>query len=662
MKFLNSISNKQVHLLFIVLGFLLYGNTLGHDYTLDDALVITENDITKDGFAGIWDQLSNDQFVGFYGEKKSLVAGGRYRPLSMVVFNIQVGLFGTNPFIGHLCNVLFYILCGILLYHALSRLLGDENKSLLPSSLALLISGLWFFHPIHTEVVANIKGLDEMMAFCGELLVLLFILRYLDKPNTKDLLLISVIYFLALLSKENAITWLAIFPLAVFIFRTEKFKQSIPVYSGLLAAAVIWFLIRYQVVGGGISNVADNLMNDPFLESSTADKYATIVFTLGKYLQLMLFPHPLTFDYYPKHIPIKTWSDPLVILSLLSYIALGAYCLYGILKKQLAAFGIAIFLITLSIASNLVFPIGAFMNERFVFVSSLGFAILFALFLKNSIPKWFPNVKTAQASIKMILIIFFAGYSLKTISRNMMWKDNLTLSTNDAEISVNGAKSQVMAGGLLSEEAAKTNDPIQKNQLLDKSIFHLNRALNIYPEYIDALVLMGNAQWERTKNAKMVIPFYQRVLEINPQHDNTWQNISIVLEQSKDPNFKIQAYTNLIRFNGGRPEIYLNIGRCYGREKNDLNKAVQYFESGLKIAPNNYSLLTNLGTVYGMTSAYAKAIDVLKKAIQIQPSVSKNYIDLGLSYYYLGNHSEAKKAFDLAAQKDPKMDRSQFPI
>ena len=68
---MSKLKNKQVYLIFILCGFLLYGNTIGHDYTLDDAIVITDNSYTKKGFSGIWDQLSNDQFTGFYGEKKN---------------------------------------------------------------------------------------------------------------------------------------------------------------------------------------------------------------------------------------------------------------------------------------------------------------------------------------------------------------------------------------------------------------------------------------------------------------------------------------------------------------------------------------------------------------------------------------------------------------
>lgn len=645
--------------LFALFGFLLYGNTLNHDFTLDDAIVITENDFTKKGFAGIWDQLSNDQFVGFYGVKKDLVAGGRYRPLSMVVFNIQYAIAGkASPFLGHLTNVLFYILNGFLLFLILQRLLSRFERKIPYLNLPLLISLIWFFHPIHTEVVSNIKGLDEMMAFAFELTTLWFVLNYLDSKKITDLLLAFTLFFLGLLSKENTVTWLAIIPLAVYFFTDSTFKKAIPAYASLLTAIIVWAAVRYQVVGGGISAVADNIMNDPFLEATTSEKYATIMLTLGKYIQLLFFPHPLTYDYYPKHIPIVGWGNKWVIFSLLTYLVLGAFAIWGLLKKHIVSFAILIFGISLSIASNIVFVIGAFMNERFVYVSSVGFAMALGYFIYKLIERSPKNKNIALGFIAILLGL----YSFKTIDRAAVWKDNLTLSTTDAKTSINGAKSNIMAGGILTENAVKLSNPAEKKRMLQEGMVYLNRALTAYPDYIDALILMGNAQWQLHNSSENAMPYYYRILSINPNHQNTWQNAFIILEQEKNVDNRIAAYQTLLRYNPNKPKIYLNLGRAFGREKNDLVNAKKYLEIGLQLDPNNYDILTNLGTLYGLSQDFQNSIRVLTKAIQLQPNVAKTHVDLGLSYFYSGQQELAKAEFDKAVQLDNTINRSQFPI
>jgi hypothetical protein len=76
--------------------------------------------------------------------------------------------------------------------------------------------------------------------------------------------------------------------------------------------AGIFLVLRTSVLGFSLGEPSGELMNNPFLKLvgnqyvplSADEKFATILFTLGKYLQLMVFPHPLTHDYYPRHIEI----------------------------------------------------------------------------------------------------------------------------------------------------------------------------------------------------------------------------------------------------------------------------------------------------------------------------------------------------------------------
>ena len=153
--------NTKLHkLLIFVVAFLLYANTLTHEYTQDDAIVIYDNMFTTKGFSGIPGILKYDTFFGFFKVegKDKLVAGGRYRPLTLVMFAVEYAIFGKSPFIGHLGNVLLYGLLGIVLYLLLLKLFRAREDIPLAALFALVITLFFIAHPIHTEVVANIKG------------------------------------------------------------------------------------------------------------------------------------------------------------------------------------------------------------------------------------------------------------------------------------------------------------------------------------------------------------------------------------------------------------------------------------------------------------------------------------------------------------------------
>jgi len=94
-------STKKIYALIIAFTFLLYGNTLFNDFVLDDGIVITKNDFTKKGIAGIADIFKYDTFAGEHGTDVKLVAGGRYRPFTVAMFAIEYELFGENPAFFH---------------------------------------------------------------------------------------------------------------------------------------------------------------------------------------------------------------------------------------------------------------------------------------------------------------------------------------------------------------------------------------------------------------------------------------------------------------------------------------------------------------------------------------------------------------------------------
>ena len=90
-------------------GFILYANTIGHSYVLDDAGVITENQFVQQGVKGIPEIFKSDLW------HFANVNLGYYRPLSLVSFAVENEFFPNNPQVSHLTNVLLYALTGFFL-------------------------------------------------------------------------------------------------------------------------------------------------------------------------------------------------------------------------------------------------------------------------------------------------------------------------------------------------------------------------------------------------------------------------------------------------------------------------------------------------------------------------------------------------------------------
>lgn len=661
--------------LVFIMAFLLYSNTLDLHYTLDDTLMITGNSFTKKGVDGIKDIFTNDAFVGFLG-KNNLLPGGRYRPLSQVMFAIEYEILGFNPFVGHLLNVLFYALLCMLLYIILTRLFKNYKSQFWYLSPAFIISILFAFHPLHTEVVANIKGRDEILSLLLCLICVYLTLLYIEKNKVIYLILSMFSHLLAILSKENAITFIAVIPLILYFFTKAGIKQYMMTLVPLVISSVAYFILRIFTIGPRITDVKVNeILNDPFLGVEAASKYATILFTWAKYLWLMIFPHPLTHDYYPNQIPLTDFSDYRVIFSLLIYTGFMVFAFAGFRRKSIVSFAILLFFITFSIVSNMVFNIGTFMNERFLFTSLLAFCIVIGWAISIYLPTKFKNPYTYHKVAMAILIIILTGYTLKTITRNRVWKNDFTLFTTDVKVSANSTKCNTSAGGKLLEEADSTSNDLQKKKYIHQAKIYLQKAIEIYPGNLNAKVLLGNA-FIKEKDFKSARICFMDCLKINPKYQLALHNLLFLgqtsnqnldfneakicfatLNQLKpnlyDNNFGLGiAYRGLGKFDSAlvfmkksvvlKPDNYEalgKIGEIFGQNLNQIDSAEKYFSLALKINPQDASSLENMGIIYGMRKDYTNSIKYFSEAIKINPKKYELYMNIALTYRLMGNQN-----------------------
>ena len=712
-----------------VVSVALYINTLYNDYALDDSMVLIRNSFTQEGVNGIGDIFKYDTFTGFWVfndstrtveqivKEKKLLAGGRYRPLSLATFALEIELFGDDfrdengvyvgkgcPVINHAMNIVYYMLTVILLYIILARLfprsittasqhlkkvLFGDDKSWW-CSIPFIASLLFAFHPIHTEVVANVKGRDEILTLLGSLAALWCSIKYIDSKKWHYLVLSGLALLCGLFSKENAIVFLALIPLTLFYFTNAKWKEIGKVMIPLAIASVVFLAVRGMVLGWEHSEQTKELMNDPFINMTFSEKYGTIFVTLLMYIKLLFIPHPLTYDYYPWQIPKTELSDGMAIISLTIYLALGAYATFGIIRKlsrdleyrntirqgeDIASYSIWFFLIPLAPVCNLIFPVGTLMNERFVFISSIGFCLIIAWFFAYFIPNLLRNIPTAEkiisASSGIVCIIVLCLFSLKTIIRNPDWENDTVLFTHDVEISSESAKGNCAAGGRTLEraqtKAIKENNKELHDALCEKAIKYLKKSNEIYSSdgkrhskkhnptvvYSDAMNLLGNAYFEIGNNAD-ALDSYMKIIEVSPNHDIANSNLRIVLMQTPSMlRNKLTTSTvpellnvlgKIIQIKPSCGEAYYVLGVLYGRELGNIEASIQCFEKSETCEfEKTAAYYKDLGVAYGISGNYLKSIPALEKAIELDPDDDLSYTNLGYTYMNLGETQKGQE-------------------
>lgn len=489
-------SNIWASLLIFILPFVLYWQTINFGYVLDDTIAITENSFTKQGIKGIDELLTTESFTGYFGEQKNLVQGNRYRPLSFITFAIEFELNGgLNPAMSHFINILLYGLLGLLIFRLMAYLFREEKVKDWWFGLSFLIAIFYIMHPIHTEAVANIKGRDEIMSMLFSIATLNLMMKYNASNKMTYLISAMGVFFLALLSKENAITFLAVIPMTLYFFTSVNIWKAVKRVLPLVVVSILYLVVRF--LAAGIPDMGQeimDLMNNPFVGMSFGERTATISYTLLKYIQLYIIPHPLSHDYYPYAIPKLGWENWQSLVSLAVYTVLLVWAVRGWSSKSISSYGLFFYFATLSIASNVFINLGTFMNERFIFMASLGLTIVTIYIIREKLYNLIPLLSKYLAIL--LLGVMLVGYGFKTIDRVGDWESALTLNRSAVEGGTNSARANSFMATAIYEEVKTMPNSDEKNAKLEDAYRYVKKAINIYPRYGNANLMLAGISAE----------------------------------------------------------------------------------------------------------------------------------------------------------------------
>ena len=509
-------------LILFALPFLLYFASTSYGYLLDDKMVFSENKFVQKGSKGISEIFGKESFTGFLGEQQDLVEGARYRPLSIATFALEHQYFGTKPGLSHGINILLYSLTALLIFRLLSLILPPKPERKWYFGVPFIAALLFCLHPVHTEVVANIKGRDEILALLFSLAAAYYALRYAQQEKLHQLILAPAMFLLALFAKENALTFLAVIPLALYLFMGVPVRKLLIIMAPIGLVALAYIGIRQSVIGYLLDNNKEitSLMNNPFVEAKGSQKSATIALTLGWYIKLLFYPHPLTHDYYPYHVPLVNWADWRAISALLLHVGLIGAAIWQFRKAKVFAFCVFYYIATLSMASNIFFSVGTFMNERFIYMPSVGFCLLLAWLAIEKLPELFKSRESSVRYAGMALLgIFMVGFAARTYTRVPDWEDEHSLEKAAIKVSVNSCRSNQFYAYSLYVQSISEKDPVKQKALYDEAFPYVSKSLEIYPTYNEALTCKSGIMagyYQQDGKIQPLLDWFEHVLKTHP--------------------------------------------------------------------------------------------------------------------------------------------------
>jgi Flp pilus assembly protein TadD len=349
-----------------------------------------------------------------------------------------------------------------------------------------------------------------------------------------------------------------------------------------------------------------------------AEKLATIFYTLWKYVQLLFVPHPLTCDYYPRHIGIMSFGNPFVLLSLALYGFLAYWVLRGFRQRDAVAFGILLFLLPLGIVSNFVFSVGTNMSERFAFMPSVGFCFLAGWFLNA----WLLKNRSGALGLFAVVVGLF---SLLTMLRNPVWESNDRLFMHDIAVSPNSIKLQIACAKVQVESAKQGQNAPVKRDLCQQAIGRANQALAEYPDFITAYIIRAEA-YALNQQYPEAVADYRKALALSPQDPKRTTMLAFSLREG---------------------------GKYYGQQQHDLANALKYLNESWQLNPKDPETARLLGAANVVQGKFPEALEWYGQSEAVASKDAGALWELSVAYANLNKIEKAEELRRRALAIDP---------
>jgi len=502
-----------------------YLNSLGADFTFDDAGVIRDNAAVQ-----VLPAVDLLHYVYRPGEL--------YRPLTMLTYAANAAI-SPAPFGFHLVNVALHVLISLCVFFLARRLLRTFAGA---ACAALLFAA----HPIHTEAVTNVVGRAELLAALGVLIALLACARAIGSSGHRRhaWLIVSLLAFAAgMLAKESAFTALPLFAVVhVWLDRKAAPRERAGLLWPYAVVAVAYLALRLAVVGALVLPEPPGALDNPLAHVDAAARIRTAIIVLWEYAALLAVPMHLVADYSYNAVPVAlSWGDPR-FLATAALLACSAVLVVSAGRRApVVPLAAAFACIPLVLTANLLFPIGTIKAERLLYLPSVGWVLacgwLAAEALRRRSPRW-----------ALALALLVAVFGARTWLRNADWQDDATLfrvTLADAPCSAKAHYNGAVA--------------LQQAGQLDDAMAQYRRALEIYPPYAAAAFGIGHIYGLKGSDAG-ALGWYEEALRRDPKFTKAHLQIGLLRQRRGEYDAAEAALLTGLASDPNDPMLLVNLG------------------------------------------------------------------------------------------------------
>ena len=179
---------------------------------------------------------------------------------------------------------------------------------------------------------------------------------------------------------------------------------------------------------------------------------------------------------------------------------------------------------------------------------------------------------------------------------------------------------------------------------LEEAIAHYRQAIQLNPNYADALMALGSSLQEKEDN-EQAIAYYQNVIALHPDNPSVHNNLGIALKDTGKLDEAIPHFQKAIALDPNYSGAYSNLGLVL-QEKGLLDEAIANYEKALTIDPNYADAYHNYGVALNKKCQLTAATSRYRQAIAIKNDFADAHLGLAMSLLQSGKIKEGFSEYE----------------
>jgi Tfp pilus assembly protein PilF len=464
--------------------------------------------------------------------------------------------------------------------------------------LAVVTALLFAVHPLHTENVAWISGRTDVMATMFATASLLFYVLFRQRRAWPWLAAALVTFMSALMAKEAA----ACVPLLVVLLELPPLRARISprgdaatrtaTVAGIAAYAAVFLVyvaLRQHALGLTLSSY-------PAYAPGLLGRVGLPLSVFAGYIGKLVFPFRLNAE-WDAAVPASFAS--LHVVAGLVILATLVALVVRLRRVPEVVLGAAILFFGLAPVLNVV-PIGEISAERFLYLPSIGFALLLAALFA---PAWVaaspgmadidtmrgaraPFVARARGrELTWVLVIVLVAFAARTVTRNPVWKNEAVLFAATVKAAPDSPRARVNLG-----------DVAMRNGRINDAIALYKQALAIDPDFGLALSNLAGLYTQQHRLDEAA-PLIERATRNNPDNPGLLSNLGSLYYEQKRYDDAAKTLARAIELDPEQPTAHFNLG------------LIEFDRQNWLAARSHFLPVADLGGQYHMSLYYLAVIE-----------------------------------------------------